>query len=154
MYFKGHTPSSSQSRVYRIARLRTDGIHCHRESVGKMKIFTCPHSRLRSWSRETGSAVPSRTSLLILHPQAETGAYSQGFLPISAAASIYVSEPQYAIGSVPSLLGYAIAHRWRPLTPRVHRHRASSSQGSSSDGCCLSITVDELISASLFPHPP
>ena len=28
-------------------------------------ILLCPHSRLRIWSRETGSAVPSRISLLI-----------------------------------------------------------------------------------------
>ena len=28
-------------------------------------IFPCPRSRLRIWSRETGSAVPSRISLLI-----------------------------------------------------------------------------------------
>ena len=28
-------------------------------------IFPCPRSRLRIWSRETGSAVPSRASLLI-----------------------------------------------------------------------------------------
>ena len=27
--------------------------------------FPCPHSRLRNWSRESGSAVPSRVSLLI-----------------------------------------------------------------------------------------
>ena len=31
---------------------------------GKL-IFPCPRSRLRIWSRETGSAVPSRASLLI-----------------------------------------------------------------------------------------
>ena len=28
-------------------------------------IFPCPRSRLRIWSRETGSAVPSRVNLLI-----------------------------------------------------------------------------------------
>ena len=28
-------------------------------------IFPCPRSRLRIWSREMGSAVPSRVSLLI-----------------------------------------------------------------------------------------
>ena len=44
----------------------------------KNKYFSCPRSRLRFWSRETGSAVPSRVSLLILHTQAESGAYSRG----------------------------------------------------------------------------
>ena len=37
-------------------------------------IFPCPRSRLRIWFRETGSAVPSRVRLLILHTQAESGA--------------------------------------------------------------------------------
>ena len=45
-------------------------------------------------------------------------------------------KPPYAIGSVPSLSGHAIAYRWRSL-PRVRRHRASSRRGSSSNGCCL-----------------
>ena len=40
---------------------------------GKL-IFPCPRSRRRIWSRETGSAAPSRVSLLILHTQAESGA--------------------------------------------------------------------------------
>ena len=60
--------------------------------------------------------------------------------------------PSTAIGSVSILSGYAIAYRWRSL-PRVCRHRASSAQGSSSNGCCLSITMDQLMCASLFPHP-
>ena len=34
-------------------------------SCAGKKIFPCLRSRLRSWSRETGSAVPSRVSLLI-----------------------------------------------------------------------------------------
>ena len=41
------------------------------------RIFPCPRSRLRNWPRETSSAVPSRVSLLILHTQAESGAYSR-----------------------------------------------------------------------------
>ena len=53
-----------------------------------------------------------------------------GFLPSSAAASIYLFEPPYAIGSVPSLSGHAVAYRWRSL-PRDRRHRASKPQGSS-----------------------
>ena len=98
-------------------------------------FFPCLRSRLIIWSRETGSTVPSRISLLILHTQAESGALLTGFLPISAAASIYLSKPPYAIGSVPSLSGHAIAYRWRSL-PRIRRHRASKPQGSSNNGCC------------------
>ena len=44
---------------------------------------------------------------------------------------------------------YAIAYRWRSL-PIVRRHRASKPQGSSSNGCCLCITMKQLICASLF----
>ena len=76
-----------------------------------------------------------------------------GFLLISAAASIYLFKPPYAIGSVPSLSGHAIAYRWRSL-PRVRGHRASSPQGSSSNGCFLCRSPwDQLMCASLFPHP-
>ena len=39
--------------------------------------FPCPRTRLIIWSREMGSVVPSRVSLLILHTQAESGAYSR-----------------------------------------------------------------------------
>ena len=77
---------------------------------------------------------------------------TQGFLPISAAASIYKFQPSSAIGSVPSLPVHAIAYRWRSR-PGVRKHRASSPQGSSSNGCCTCITMDQLICASLFPHP-
>ena len=46
-------------------------------------MFPCPRTRLRIWSRETGSVVPSRVSLLIsiLRPNLEL----TGFLPISAS---------------------------------------------------------------------
>ena len=39
--------------------------------------FPYPRSRLRIWSRETGSAISSRVSPLILHAQAESGTYSR-----------------------------------------------------------------------------
>ena len=57
-------------------------------------------------------------------------------------------KPLYAIGSVPSLSGHAIAYRWRSL-PRVHRHRASKPQGSSERVLPWQITMDQLIFASL-----
>ena len=139
-------------------------------------IFPCPRSRLRIWSCETGLAIPSRVSLLTLYAQAESGAQFTGFLPMSAAASIYfhhhtpsgqsrvyrvtqlrtyygVHCREFAVGSVPSLSGHVIAYQWRSLL-RVRWHRASSPQGSSSNGCCLCITMDQLLlRASVFPHP-
>ena len=57
-------------------------------------------------------------------------------------------KPPYAIGSVPSLSGHAIAYRWRSL-PRVRRHRASKPQGSSELVLPWQITMDQLIFASL-----
>ena len=75
----------------------------------------------------------------------------KGFLPSSAAASSYLFKPRYAIGSVPCLSGHAIAYRWRSL-PRVRRHKASTPKGSSGNGCCLCITMDQLMFAPLFSH--
>ena len=57
-------------------------------------------------------------------------------------------KPPYAIGSVPSLSGHAVAYRWRSL-PRVCRHRASKPQGSSERVLPWQITMDQLIFASL-----
>ena len=57
-------------------------------------------------------------------------------------------KPPYAIGSVPSLSGHAIAYRWRS-PPRVRRHRASKRQGSSERVLPWQIAMDQLIFASL-----
>ena len=57
-------------------------------------------------------------------------------------------KPPYAIGSVSSLSGHAVAYRWRSL-PRVRRHRASKPQGSSERVLPWQITMDQLIFASL-----
>ena len=62
--------------------------------------------------------------------------------------SIYLFKPPYAIGSVPSLSGHAIACRWRSL-PRVLRHRASKPQGSSKRLLPWQVAMDQLICASL-----
>ena len=98
-------------------------------------IFACPRSCLSVWSRETGSAVPSRTSLLFLHTQSKSGAYSRD------SSRFPPRRPPYAIGSVPRLSGHAIAYGWR-LLPRVRQHRASNTQGSSSNGCCIYIVME------------
>ena len=57
-------------------------------------------------------------------------------------------KPPYAIGSIPSLSGHAIAYRWRSL-PRVRRHGASKPQGSSERVLPWQITMDQFIFASL-----
>ena len=111
-------------------------------------MFPCPRSCLRIWSRETGSAVPSRVSLFILHTQAESGAYLRDSSRVPRRCPYIYFKPPYAIGSVPSLSGLAIAYRWRSL-PRVRRHRASKPQGSSERVQPWQVTVDQLICASL-----
>ena len=54
----GHTYSRSMDQPGKVANPPRG--HLNRE-----KIFPCPRSCLRIWSRETVSAVPSRVSLLI-----------------------------------------------------------------------------------------
>ena len=82
-----------------------------------------------------------------LHTQAESGAYLRDSSRVPQRRPFM--KPPYAIGSVPSLSGDAIAYRWRSL-PRVRRHRASKPQGSSERVLPWQVTMDQLICASLF----
>ena len=50
-------------------------------------LFSCFRSRLRIWSRESVSVIPSRVKLLILHTQDEFGVL------LSATAYIYIVNP-------------------------------------------------------------
>ena len=108
-------------------------------------IFPCPRACLRIWSRETGSAVPSRVSLLISIFRLNL-VLTYG-IPPEFRGGVYM-KPPYAIGSVPSLSDHAIAYRCRSL-PRVRRHRASKPQGSCERVLPWQITMDQLIFASL-----
>ena len=101
-------------------------------------IFTCPRLRPKIWSRETGSAVPPGVSplIIILHTRAESDwliVLTHGISTAFQDVHLFMST---AMGPVPSSSGRATAYRWRSL-PRVHRYSASSSQGSSSNGCRL-----------------
>ena len=80
------------------------------------------------------------------HTQAESGAYLRDSSRVPRRRPFM--KPPYAIGSVPSLSGHAIAYRWRSL-PRVRRHRASKPQGSSERVLPWQVTMDQLICASL-----
>ena len=119
---------------------------------GKL-IFPGPRSRLRIWSpRETGSAVPSHVSLLILYNRTESGAYSRDscrvprWLPFiySNHLTPLVQSRVYRVAQLP-IDGVSL--------PRVRRHRASSLQDSCSNGRCLCIIMDQLMWVSPFPHP-
>ena len=63
-----------------------------------------------------------------LHTPAESGAYLRDSSRVPRRRPFM--KPPYAIGSVPSLAGHAIAYRWRSL-PRGRRHKASKPQGNS-----------------------
>ena len=83
-----------------------------------------------------------------LHTQAESGAYLRDSSRVPRRCPFIDTKPPYAIGSVPSLSGRAIAYRWRSL-PRVRRHRASKPQESSERVLPWQVTMDQLIFASL-----
>ena len=93
-----------------------------------------------------GSPVPRQPAQL--HTQAESGAYLRDSSRVLRWRPFIFFLPPYAIGSVPSLSGHAIAYRWRSL-PRVRRHRASKPQGSSERALPWQVTMDQLICASL-----
>ena len=108
----------------------------------KMNISLSPFApgNLVSWDG-FGSHVPRQSASL--HTQAESGPYLwDSFRVPRRRPFIYLNRHT----PVPSSSGHAIAYRSRTL-PRVRRHRASKPQGSSSNGCCLCITTDQLICA-------
>ena len=83
-----------------------------------------------------------------LHTQAESGAYLRDSSRVPRRRPLLYFKLPYAIRSVPSLSGHAIAYRWRSL-PRVRRRRASKPQGSSERVLPWQVTMDQLILASL-----
>ena len=106
--------------------------------IGKRNI-PYPSSRLRIWSSETGSAVPSRVSLLLLQTCRLNLVLKQHGIPPNFRGGVRLVLRPYAIQSVPTLSGNnATAYRCRSL-PSVRQHRTSSPQGSSNNGLCLSL---------------
>ena len=84
-------------RLYPALAEKSQGI----PSFGRCPIFFRPRSRLRIWSLETGSAVPSRISLLILHTlrlNLVTRRISPAFRD-----GLHLFTPSIAIGPVPNL---------------------------------------------------
>ena len=89
-------------------------------------IFPSPRSRLRIWSRETGSAVPSRVSPLI----------TDGILP-DFRHGAHLLNRHISSGQSRVYRGVTQLHTDGSSLPRVRRHSASNPQGSCSNGCCL-----------------
>ena len=123
------------TKRYQIRRSTGHIMVTPRNSAGQKKtIFSCPRLQLRIWSREIGSAVPFHVSLLILHTQVESGAYSRDSSSFPRRYLVIYAVNRHRIS--PEFISSQIAYRWRSM-PRVRRHRARSRQGSSNDGCCL-----------------
>ena len=108
-------------------------------------LFPCVPQNLVS---RDGFSRPVPRQPAHLHPQAESGAYLRDSSRVSRRRPFM--KPPYAIGSVPSLWGHAIAY-----TDGVHC-RESAGTGPVNlkvvpNGCCLAwqITMDQLIFASL-----
>ena len=96
-----------------------------------------PRSRLRIRSRQTGSAVPSCVSSLILHELNLIGWCSfMGFLPLPRDGVHIYRQPS----SCQSLLEFIRSRDCVSMVftaESIRRHRASSPQGSYSNGSCL-----------------
>ena len=94
-----HTYSKSMDQPGKVANLARGQLN--RENT----YFHSPYLRLGIWSRETGSAVPSRVSLLISILRLDL-VLTYGIPPEFRV--IYFFKPPYAIGSVPSQSGQAL----------------------------------------------
>ena len=106
-----------------------------------------------SWSLLKGFARRSwhlhlETIRQIMTSSPEYGAYLRHSSRVLGRRPFIYLKPPYAIGSVPSLSGHAIAYRWRSL-PRVRRHKVSKPQGSSERTLPSQVNMDQLICASL-----
>ena len=112
-----------------------------------MNIFLSAFAPEKLVSRD-GFSSPVPRQPARLHTQAESGAYIRDFSRVPWWRLLINFKPPYVIGSVPNLLGHAIAYRWRSL-PRVHRHRARKRRRSSEQELPWQVTMDQLICASL-----
>ena len=115
--------------------------------TGKMNILLSPCVPENLVLRD-GFSRPVPRQPAHLHTQAESGAYLRDSSRVPRRRPFIYFKPPYAIGSVSSLSGHAIAYRWCSL-PRVRRHRASKHQGSSERVLPWQVTMDQLIFASL-----
>ena len=133
--------------VARVARVWINRVCTWSAEQGK-SIFPCPRSRLRIWSRETGSVVPSRVSLFTSILRLNL-VFTYGIPPeLRGGVHLFILKPPYATGSVSSLTGHAITYRWRSL-PRVRRHGASKPLGTSERVLPWKVPMDQFICSSL-----
>ena len=120
----------------------------------KKCFFSCPRSRLRIWPHETGSAVPSRVSPLILHTQGESDwlVLTHGIPPAfrdGVSNYVYRQSPsgRPQVYRVTQLRADGVHCRefagTGPVVLKVVRVTSTTFSG---------ITMDQSMCASLFPH--
>ena len=111
-------------------------------------MFPCPCSRLRIWSSEMGSAVPSRVSLLV------------SILWLNLVLT-HEFPPSFRCG-VHLFILTAIRHWVSPEQLRTDGVHCRESAGTVpvvlkvvrvTDAAFAVVTMDQLMCASLFPHP-
>ena len=112
-----------------------------------MNIPLCPYVSDNLVSRD-GLSRPVPRQPAHLHTQAGSGAYLRDFPRVPRRRPFIFMKPPYAIGSVPSISGHAIAYRWRS-PPRVRRPRARKPQGNSERVLPWQVTMNQLICAYL-----
>ena len=118
-----------------------------------MVFFPYPRSRLRNWARETGSAVPSGISPLVLHTQAESDwlVLTHG-IPPSFRDGVHISHQPPSgnprVNRVTQLRTDGVHCRKSagtgPVVLKVVRVTGAAFSG---------FTVDQFSCTSLFPHP-
>ena len=89
------------------------------------------------WSRETGSVAPSCVSLLILHTQAESGAYSRNSSRFQQQRPFIYTANRHRVSPQSRLYEQVMQLRTDGVHCRESAGTGSSSQGSSSNGCCI-----------------
>ena len=116
----GHKGSSHLSPVHALQFFYRDASSALLQLVNQWLNFTYSRSHAFRYERKntnpTSVRIELTTSVLLADVQLTTrtgSSFTTEFLPISAAASIHSFMPPYAIGSVPSLPGHAIAYQWR-----------------------------------------
>ena len=137
----GHTYSKSMDQPGKVANPARGQLN--RENNIPLSAFVPENLVSRDGFGSLVARQPAR-----LHTQAESGAYLRDSSRVPRRRPYIYIKPPYAIGTVPSKSGHAIAYRWRSL-PRIRRHRANIPQGSFERVLPSQVTMDQLIYASL-----
>ena len=147
MYVWSHTYSKSMDQPSKVANPARGQLNRENEKITISLSAFAPENLV---SRDRfGIPVPRQPAH---HPDTQ-GEFTYGIAPeFRGGVHLLILKPPDAVGSVPSLSGHVIAYRWRSL-PKVRRHRASKSQGSSGRVLPWQVTMGPINVRLSFPHP-